>query len=156
MNPAASALISLWQCACLGIPSLPRDVADRIIMVSSFRTCVLLAVALAPLLVFLRRRTRRSFKLPHKNERILILGASSGIGRTLAHQYAALGVRGVCVVGRREDKLAEVVAECDACKGPNTHVFGIAGDIAEAKDMVKLRVQLESRACYRSSSVSFF
>ena len=125
-------------------------------MVSSFRTCVLLAVALAPLLVFLRRRTRRSFKLPHKNERILILGASSGIGRTLAHQYAALGVRGVCVVGRREDKLAEVVAECDACKGPNTHVFGIAGDIAEAKDMVKLRAQLESRACYRSSSVSFF
>ncbi|KAJ7473954.1 hypothetical protein FB451DRAFT_1558246 [Mycena latifolia] len=112
---------------------------------SSLRTYFLLALATAPLLAFLRRRARRSVKLPRKDERVLILGASSGIGRTLAHQYAELGVKGVCVIGRRADKIAEVVAECNACKKrANTEVVGITGDFAEVEDMVKIRTQLES------------
>ncbi|KAJ7726579.1 hypothetical protein DFH07DRAFT_852743 [Mycena maculata] len=112
---------------------------------SSLRTYFLAALAIAPILTFLRRRARRSSKLPRKNERILILGASSGIGRTLAQQYVKLGVKGVCVVGRRADKIAEVVAECNAYKGPNTEIVGITGDFAEAEDMVKIRTQLESQ-----------
>ncbi|KAJ7088436.1 hypothetical protein B0H15DRAFT_290955 [Mycena belliarum] len=109
---------------------------------SPLRTYLLLALAMAPLLTYLRRRSRRSFKLPRKDERVLILGASSGIGRTLAHQYAELGVKGVCVVGRRADKIAEVVAECKACTGSGTEIVGIAGDFAEVEDMVKIRTQL--------------
>ncbi|KAF7338949.1 11-beta-hydroxysteroid dehydrogenase-like 3 [Mycena venus] len=109
------------------------------------RSYFFLALALAPILTFLRRRSRRSFKLPRQNERILIIGASSGVGRTLAHQYSKLGAKGVCVVGRRADKIAEVVAECNACKGPNTEIIGITGDFAEVDDMVRTRSQLESR-----------
>ncbi|KAJ7115332.1 hypothetical protein C8R44DRAFT_709734 [Mycena epipterygia] len=112
--------------------------------VSSLRTYLLLALALAPILALRRRRARRSFKLPRKNERVLIIGASSGIGRTLAHQYAELGVKNICVVGRRADKIAEVVAECNACKRADTEIVGITGDFAEVEDMVKLRTQLES------------
>ncbi|KAJ7158046.1 hypothetical protein C8R43DRAFT_996671 [Mycena crocata] len=112
--------------------------------VANARTYLLLALALVPVLALVRRRGRRSFKLPRKNERILIVGASSGIGRTLAHQYAKLGVKGVCVVGRRADKIAEVVSECNASKGSNTEVIGITGDFAEADDMVKVRTQLET------------
>jgi short-subunit dehydrogenase len=116
-------------------------------MPSGLRTYFLLALALAPIVTFLRRRSRRSFKLPRQNERILIIGASSGVGRTLAQQYAKLGVKGVCVVGRRADKIAEVVAECNTFKGSNTEIIGITGDFAEVDDMVRIRNQLESRAC---------
>ncbi|KAJ6568855.1 hypothetical protein B0H19DRAFT_1065641 [Mycena capillaripes] len=114
-------------------------------MPSALRSYFLLALALAPVLFFVRRRSKRFFKLPRKNERIVIIGASSGIGRTLAHQYAKLGVKGVCVVGRRADKLAEVVAECNASKGPNTEIIGITGDFAEPDDMVRTRNQLKSQ-----------
>jgi threonine synthase len=104
----------------------------------------LLALALAPILTFLRRRSRRSVRLPRQNERILIIGASSGVGHTLALQYSKLGVKGVCVVGRRADKIAQVVAECNAVKGPNTEILGITGDFADVDDMVRTRSQLEA------------
>ncbi|KAJ7234014.1 NAD(P)-binding protein [Mycena haematopus] len=109
------------------------------------RSYFLVALALAPVFAFLRRRSKRSSSLPRRNERILIIGASSGVGRTLAHQYSKLGVKGVCVVGRREDKIAEVVTECNAYKEPHTEIIGIAGDFAEVDDMVRTRSQLESR-----------
>jgi short-subunit dehydrogenase len=117
-------------------------------MPSGLRTYFLLALALAPIVTFLRQRSRRSFKLPRQNERILIIGASSGVGRTLAQQYAKLGVKGVCVVGRRADKIAEVVAECNTFKVSNTEIIGITGDFAEVDDMVRIRNQLELRACF--------
>ncbi|KAJ7447569.1 hypothetical protein B0H11DRAFT_365760 [Mycena galericulata] len=109
------------------------------------RTYLLAALALVPILTFLHRGSKRSSRLPRKNERVLILGASSGIGRSLALEYAKLGAKGVCVVGRRADKISEVVAECNAIKGSNTEVLGIAGDFAEAGDMVNLRTQVESQ-----------
>ncbi|KAJ7438879.1 NAD-P-binding protein [Mycena latifolia] len=59
-----------------------------------------------------------------------------GVDATLT--YATLGVKGVCVVGRRADKVAEVVAECNATKGPGTEVVGITGDFAEVQDMLLL------------------
>ncbi|KAJ7870744.1 hypothetical protein B0H14DRAFT_236327 [Mycena olivaceomarginata] len=108
------------------------------------RSYFLLALALAPILTFLRRRSRRSVRLPRQNERILIIGASSGVGHTLALQYSKLGVKGVCVVGRRVDKIAQVVAECNAVKGPNTEILGITGDFADVDDMVRTRSQLEA------------
>ncbi|KAJ7617852.1 hypothetical protein FB45DRAFT_932816 [Roridomyces roridus] len=109
---------------------------------------VLLALALAPILTFLRRRSsRRSRKLPRKNERILLIGASSGIGRTLAHQYAALGVKSLCVVGRRPDMIAEVASEADSAtaREGTTEVLGVAADFTKVEDMVNLRTQLESK-----------
>ncbi|KAF8185274.1 NAD-P-binding protein [Mycena galopus ATCC 62051] len=108
------------------------------------RTYFFAALALAPIYAFLRRRSKRSFTLPRRNERILILGASSGVGHTMALHYTKMGVKGVCVVGRRAEKLAEVVAECNACKGPHTEIIGITADFADAEDMVRTRTQLES------------
>jgi short-subunit dehydrogenase len=46
-------------------------------------------------------------------QRVLVTGASSGIGRAVALAFAAAGATvGVCA--RRADRLAEVVAECNA------------------------------------------
>ncbi|KAJ7036788.1 hypothetical protein C8F04DRAFT_465535 [Mycena alexandri] len=112
---------------------------------------LLLALALVPILTFLRtRRPKRSSKLPRATERVVILGASSGIGCTLAHQYARLGVRGICVVGRRVDKVAEVVQECEVevgkskeGKGAKTEILGVAGDFADPGDMVEVRRRVE-------------
>ncbi|KAJ7745993.1 hypothetical protein B0H16DRAFT_1855253 [Mycena metata] len=115
-------------------------------MAHPLRPYLLLALALAPILAFLRSRTsKRSQKLLRKNERVLIVGASSGVGRTLAHQYAKLGVRGVCIVGRRGDMVAEVVAECEQFSGnTNTEVIGFVGDFAVPGDMVAARTRVEA------------
>ena len=44
---------------------------------------------------------------------IVITGATSGIGRALAEEYAAPGIR-LCLTGRNQDRLAEVKASCEA------------------------------------------
>jgi len=56
----------------------------------------------------------------------------------------------VCVVGRRLDKLTEVVEEC-RIRGTQTakwtgasRILGIAGDYADVNDMVRLRMTLET------------
>lgn len=46
-----------------------------------------------------------------KGKRVLITGASTGIGEQLAYHYARLGAN-VMVTARRENRLKEVVAEC--------------------------------------------
>ncbi|KAI0485561.1 short-chain dehydrogenase [Xylaria cf. heliscus] len=74
----------------------------------------------------------RSRHVPPTEERVLILGASSGLGRTLAKQYAARGAK-VCAVARRGQPLAELAQECgDGC-------LPFVADITEAVDMEKLR-----------------
>ncbi|MEO7371878.1 MAG: SDR family NAD(P)-dependent oxidoreductase, partial [Ilumatobacteraceae bacterium] len=45
--------------------------------------------------------------------RVLVTGASSGIGRSVALAFSAAGATvGICA--RRADRLAEVLAECNA------------------------------------------
>lgn len=48
-----------------------------------------------------------------KNQVIVITGGGSGIGRCTAHELASLGAT-VVLMGRREEKLQEVVAEIEA------------------------------------------
>ncbi|KAH9945298.1 NAD-P-binding protein [Epithele typhae] len=94
----------------------------------------------------LRPRRPRLKRLPPARERVLILGASSGIGRAIAHEYAARGAR-VCVVGRRERQLGGVVEECTALfrGGATGEAWSFRGDFGDAEDMVELRDQLEKR-----------
>ncbi len=58
--------------------------------------------------------------------RVLVVGASAGIGRAFAHHAAAMGAQ-VCVSARRADKLAEV----EGC-------HGVAADITDAADCRRL------------------
>ncbi|KAH8890048.1 short-chain dehydrogenase [Thozetella sp. PMI_491] len=77
----------------------------------------------------MRRRDRR---LAHAEERVLIIGASSGVGRALAKRYAARGAR-VCAVARRADQMASLAAEC------GERCIGRVADFSKPEDMVALR-----------------
>lgn len=104
-----------------------------------------IALAALPLLLSLRHlllHPARPSVIPHTSERVLILGATSGIGREIALQYAARGAK-VCVVGRRQALLDEVVEEC----GGGERCVGVRGDFGDVGDMVRVRGIVEGGAC---------
>lgn len=114
-------------------------------------------LALIPVLFSIRRilhRRRRPLKLSKTDERVLVLGASSGIGRSIAQLYSERGAR-VCVVGRRQGNIAEVVDECGRLspRDPKGHsdnemkILGIPGDFADVDDMLRIRAALEAGGC---------
>lgn len=94
---------------------------------------------------------KRSLKVPKLGERVLVLGASSGIGRSIARQYAERGAR-VCIVGRREALVNEVVAECQKAQSDGSggiskqeeDIFGVAADFASVDDMIRTRTIVEA------------
>jgi len=91
----------------------------------------------------IRERGSRTRKIQRTDERVLILGASSGVGRTLAHMYAQRGAR-VCVVGRRKREIEEVELECKTIqriKEPeeDRNAFSFCADFADPEQMVILR-----------------
>lgn len=97
-------------------------------------------------------RLRRSSQLPANYERVLILGASSGIGRAIAHIYAARGAR-VCVVARRDDELQAVAEECMALSAKAGHaeyqaggrrILSVIADFTNVEDMVSVRTEVEN------------
>lgn len=131
---------------------VPHDTHDA--MNSKFTLIAGLGLSI-PLLFKARglvRRVRRSAKLPHNYERVLILGASSGIGRSIAHLYAARGAR-VCIVGRRAEQLQEVVEECQQLSAKAGHaeyqaggrrIISVAADFTNVDEMVSVRTALEN------------
>ena len=96
-------------------------------------TSLAAVVAAALLISSLRSRaSRRSRKVTPTDERVLILGASSGVGHAIAKKYAARGAR-VCVVARRAEQVSALAQECgDKC-------IGQAADFSKAEDMVRVR-----------------
>jgi NAD(P)-dependent dehydrogenase (short-subunit alcohol dehydrogenase family) len=87
---------------------------------------------------FLKARRSRTRKIPPSQERVLILGASSGIGKTIAHKYAKRGAR-VCVLARRAGMVQEVVQECRVERGCEDGVLGCVADFTSVEDMVRVR-----------------
>ncbi|KAI9060966.1 NAD-P-binding protein [Trametes sanguinea] len=96
-------------------------------------------------------RKQRSRILPRLRERVLIVGASSGIGRAIAHEYAARG-SSVCIVGRREHQLDVVAEECakllpnqtaEGSSDKARRILRIKADFNSVEDMVALRDRLE-------------
>ncbi|KAI1453219.1 NAD(P)-binding protein [Annulohypoxylon moriforme] len=68
-------------------------------------------------------------------ERIVIIGASSGLGRAVAKRYAARGAH-LCIVARRTEQLSELAKECgEKCSW-------VAADFSDVKDMVRVREEL--------------
>jgi len=55
--------------------------------------------------------SRRRKLVPIYEERVLVIGASSGVGKEIALQYARRGAR-VALVGRRAEDLERVFQEC--------------------------------------------
>lgn len=104
----------------------------------------LLALAI-PTIHLLRRITARRRKLASA-ERVLILGASSGVGHAIARQYARRGAK-VCVVARRADKINSLAAECNNSDNKNNNnsdqCIGVAADLSVVADMVRLRETID-------------
>lgn len=105
----------------------------------------------------LRERRNRTRKISKTDERVVILGASSGIGRSIAHIYAQRGAR-VCVVGRRAE-IDEVEQECRTIQRiketpDEKSAFSFKGDIANPEDMITLRDVLALGACFNPISVA--
>lgn len=89
---------------------------------------------------FAKRRDLRPAAVPPRAERVLILGASSGIGRTLAHRYAERGAK-VCAVARRGAALEVVRSECEALASSSESepVVIICADVSLAEDLISIR-----------------
>ncbi|KAI0700477.1 NAD-P-binding protein [Cytidiella melzeri] len=77
-------------------------------------------------------------------ERVLVIGGSSGIGRAITHIYSKRGAK-VCIVGRQEYALEKAHAECVAARSPGAEhtVISVRADFADARDMVRVRQVLE-------------
>ncbi|KAJ9112402.1 hypothetical protein QFC20_002189 [Naganishia adeliensis] len=84
---------------------------------------------------------KRTSVIKATNERVLIIGASSGCGEDLAKRYASLGAS-VCVVARSKDNLEKVAATCRSLLpggGAANKILLYAGDICSPDDMVAVR-----------------
>ena len=58
-------------------------------------------------------------------QRILITGASSGLGRELAHQFAQKGNVELLLVARRKEALEKVAKKCSAFDNVKTRVYSV-------------------------------
>ncbi|WWD21317.1 hypothetical protein CI109_105801 [Kwoniella shandongensis] len=99
------------------------------------------ALLTLPLLLPLLKSTpppSRETILPPEKERVLLLGASSGVGRDLALAYAKRGAK-VCLVARRAEVLEDVKGECVEKGGKEGDILTLAGDITSSEDLIKVR-----------------
>ncbi|KAF5346096.1 hypothetical protein D9756_010813 [Leucocoprinus leucothites] len=87
---------------------------------------------------FLKAQRSRTRKILPSQERVLILGASSGIGKSIAQRYARRGAR-LCVLARRAEKVEETVRECRAERGSEDGVLGCVADFTSVEDMIRVR-----------------
>jgi NAD(P)-dependent dehydrogenase (short-subunit alcohol dehydrogenase family) len=137
------------------------ETIDKLLVTVQQHKTASLATALLslPLLFFFARRKQgKRVKIISKTEeRVLVIGASSGVGRKIANLYARRGAR-VCIVGRRADKLEEVRKECmalypansSARSDENQKVLALTADMTKAEDLVAIRECLK-KGSYRLS-----
>ena len=117
------------------------------------------ALTAAFTLYHIGERRSRTRKIQRTDERVLILGASSGVGRALAHMYAQRGAR-VCVVGRRKKEIEEVELECKTIQRikeseEDRNAFSFCADFADPAQMVTLRDVIQAGQ-FPSSVRSYF
>ncbi len=90
--------------------------------------------------------TARECTLAPSQERVVVLGASSGVGEALALEYARRGAR-LCLVARRRAELERVREACEALYPTGARerheVLVVAMDISSPEDLVKLREVVE-------------
>lgn len=103
-------------------------------MTTSIYSLLGAAIALAIPTVYLFGRRGQRRQVP--GERVLILGASSGVGHAIAKQYANRGGARICVVARRADKIQALEAEYGDC------CLGMVADMTVVGDMVRVREEI--------------
>ena len=103
------------------------------------------SVAIIPTLLLLhtllKKRGTRTSRVSPSTERVLILGASSGIGKEIALKYARRGAR-LCIVARRKEVLASVLQECQT-NGCSASAIAVAADFSNVDDLVNIRDTIE-------------
>lgn len=72
-----------------------------------------------------------------KDKQILITGASRGLGRELALEFAREGARGIVITARSGEDLRTIKEEIAAIS-PNTKVTTIAADLSDHDDIERL------------------
>ncbi|KAG8736745.1 hypothetical protein FRC12_017470 [Ceratobasidium sp. 428] len=76
------------------------------------------------------------------DERVLVVGASSGVGRATAITYAKRGAR-VAIIARREALLQELKQECSQVSGisedAGDRILSVTADFGNEDDMAKAR-----------------
>ena len=118
--------------------SLIKTMTRSTILVASLSALLLLRK-----LCTYSRSWKRLSKVAKAGERVLVLGAGTGIGRDVALKYYARRAK-VCVVGRRKDKLNQVVAACETkTRRRKKDVLSVAADISSPDDMISLRELLD-------------
>ncbi|KAK0551355.1 hypothetical protein OC846_003316 [Tilletia horrida] len=98
----------------------------------------------------IRRRTslsnrKRQRIIAPASERVIIFGASSGTGASIAHQYAQRGCKALVLVARRKEQLHAVRDDCLArvpTGKPAPSILCISADCTKDTDIVSLRKQV--------------
>ncbi|KAF8320129.1 NAD(P)-binding protein [Clavulina sp. PMI_390] len=111
----------------------------------------ILTSVLAVLVAFSRLRAKylraakassRRKAISYSSERVLIVGASSGVGREIALQYTKRGAR-VAIIGRRSDQLGAVLDECVSAAPFETRYLAITADFAAPESAARARQAIE-------------
>ena len=63
--------------------------------------------------------------MENSKQKILITGASSGLGRELAHQYAQKGNVELILVARRKEALEKTAKKCEGFENVKTRVYSV-------------------------------
>lgn len=74
-----------------------------------------------------------------KDKVVLVTGSTSGIGKSIAVEFARIGAQ-VILTGRNETRLSEAVAECDTVRpqGASSQAIGIPADLSRREDVHSL------------------
>ncbi len=75
-----------------------------------------------------------------ESKRVIITGASSGIGESLAREYASMGAK-VVLGARQEQRLQEITAEIKAAGGEAIYVKCDVADVADCQHLVDKAVE---------------
>ena len=82
---------------------------------------------------------------------ILITGASQGLGRQLALDYAKEGAAGIAIVARDEAKLFEVRDRLNQTTNPNNVVLAVAADLTRPGEVERVMEQVRTQLTAKQS-----